>query len=47
MENLMNETIGEVVAENFRTAAVFYKHDIDFCCRGNRVIKDVCEKKKN
>ncbi|HLV61996.1 iron-sulfur cluster repair di-iron protein [Galbibacter sp.] len=45
MENLMNETIGQVVAENFRTAAVFYNHGIDFCCRGNRVINDVCEKK--
>lgn len=41
----MNETIGQVVAENFRTAAVFYNYGIDFCCRGNRIINDVCEKK--
>ncbi len=45
MENLMNETIGQVVAENFRTAAVFYNHGIDFCCRGNRIVNEVCEKK--
>jgi len=44
MENLIDKKIGEVVAENFRTAAVFSNYGIDFCCRGNRIIKDVCEK---
>lgn len=35
--------IGEYVAEDFRTAAVFSKHKIDFCCRGNRSLTEVCE----
>ena len=39
-------TIGEYVAKDFRTAAIFSKYGIDFCCKGNRTIKEACEKKK-
>ena len=42
-----NKTIGEIVAEDFRTAAIFKKHGIDFCCRGGRTIEEACEKKKS
>ena len=38
-------TIGEMVAEDFRTAAVFSQYGIDFCCKGNRTLEEVCEKK--
>lgn len=38
-------TIGEIVTEDFRTAAVFSKHGIDFCCKGDRTLEEVCEKK--
>ncbi len=41
-----NKTIGEIVAADFRTAAIFKKHGIDFCCRGGRTIEEACEKKK-
>jgi regulator of cell morphogenesis and NO signaling len=44
MENLKKETIGSFVAKDFRTAAVFTKYQIDFCCKGNRTINEVCEK---
>lgn len=47
METLQKDTqkqIGQFVAEDFRTAAVFSKHKIDFCCRGNRTLAEVCEK---
>jgi len=44
MENLKNRTIGSFVAEDFRTAAVFSKYRIDFCCKGNRTVSEVCEK---
>ncbi len=44
MENLKNKTIGSFVAEDFRTATVFSKYRIDFCCKGNRTIAEVCEK---
>jgi len=38
-------TIGEFVAHDFRTASIFSKYGIDFCCRGHRTIAEVCEKK--
>ncbi|GAL66079.1 iron-sulfur cluster repair di-iron protein [Jejuia pallidilutea] len=37
--------IGQFVAEDYRTAAVFFKYKIDFCCNGNRTINEACEKK--
>ena len=40
------KTIGDFVAENFRTAEVFKKYHIDFCCKGNRTIEEACENKK-
>jgi regulator of cell morphogenesis and NO signaling len=45
METLEKITIGEYVANDFRTAAVFSKYGIDFCCKGNRTIDEACEKK--
>jgi len=44
MENLKDKTIGSFVAQDFRTAAVFTKYKIDFCCKGNRTLNEVCEK---
>lgn len=44
MENLKNKTVGSFVAQDFRTAAVFTKYQIDFCCKGNRTITEVCDK---
>jgi regulator of cell morphogenesis and NO signaling len=38
--------IGQLVAEDYRTAEVFSKHNIDFCCKGDQTIGAVCEKKK-
>ncbi len=40
-----NEIIGELVAKDYRTASVFKKYGIDFCCQGNRTIDEACEKK--
>ncbi len=45
MNVLAQPTIGEYVAQDFRTAAVFSKYGIDFCCKGNRTIEEACEKK--
>lgn len=44
MENFKDKTIGAFVAQDFRTAAVFSKYQIDFCCKGNRTITEVCKK---
>jgi len=43
--DLTTINIGEIVAQDFRTAAVFKKYGIDFCCKGNRTIEDACSKK--
>ena len=40
-----NQIIGDLVAQDYRTASVFKKHHIDFCCQGNRTITDACVKK--
>lgn len=47
METLHKDSqkqIGQFVAEDFRTAAVFSKYGIDFCCKGDRTIEEVCQK---
>lgn len=41
----MENVIGQLVAKDYRTAAVFEKYGIDFCCKGNRTIDDVCNQK--
>jgi regulator of cell morphogenesis and NO signaling len=35
-------TIREVVATDYRTAAVFQRHGLDFCCNGCRTIEQGC-----
>lgn len=46
MEILEKTTVGEYVAKDFRTAALFSKYGIDFCCKGDRTLEQVCEKKE-
>ena len=44
--NITEQTIvGELVAKDYRTASVFKKYGIDFCCQGNRTINEACQKK--
>ncbi len=48
METLHSDSkkqIGQFVADDFRTAAVFSNYGIDFCCKGDRTIEEVCDKK--
>jgi regulator of cell morphogenesis and NO signaling len=47
METLYKDTkkqIGQFVAEDFRTAAIFNTYGIDFCCKGHRTLEEVCNK---
>ncbi|MBL0910933.1 MAG: iron-sulfur cluster repair di-iron protein [Bacteroidia bacterium] len=43
MEITRNSIIGELVARDYRTASVFQSYGIDFCCRGDRSIEEICE----
>ncbi len=45
MTLLKTKSIGSFVAEDYRTASVFQKHKIDFCCKGGKTIEEVCENK--
>ncbi len=45
MEEILEKTIGQIVADDHRSAAVFAKFGIDFCCNGNRGIDEACEQK--
>lgn len=45
MEIAPTRTIGSIVAEDFRTAAVFSSHGLDFCCKGGRTIDEACRQK--
>lgn len=38
-------TIGEIVAGDFRTAAVFQEFGIDFCCGGRRTVLEACQER--
>lgn len=37
--------IGEIVAKDIKFADVFLKHKIDFCCKGNKSLKEVTTNK--
>src|SRR5690606_13857921 len=43
MEQTLEKTVGQIVAEDYRTAQVFKNHKIDFCCRGNSRLEEVAE----
>lgn len=37
--------VGQIVAHDYRSAGVFSKYGIDFCCQGNKTIREVCIRK--
>jgi len=45
MENVNNKvlTVGEIVANDFRTASIFKESGIDFCCGGKQSIAEACQ----
>lgn len=40
-----DRTIGEFVAEDYRSAQVFESYDIDFCCGGQKTLFEACREK--
>ena len=45
--DLVNDqmTVGQIVANDYRTAEVFEKYRIDFCCQGGTTLDAACQKK--
>lgn len=46
MENLESKTVADIVSANIKTADVFKKYGIDFCCGGGITLDKACEKHK-
>ncbi|MDY0077637.1 MAG: iron-sulfur cluster repair di-iron protein [Bacteroidales bacterium] len=40
-----DQIIGELVAQDYRTATIFKKYGIDFCCLGSTRVNEACDKK--
>ncbi|TWI83090.1 regulator of cell morphogenesis and NO signaling [Lacibacter cauensis] len=45
MQTIAERTVAELVTEDYRTADVFKKYGIDFCCGGKVTVSDICRKK--
>ena len=43
--NINITTVGEIVANDFRSASVFKEAGIDFCCGGKKSIDESCKEK--
>ncbi|MDO8549660.1 MAG: iron-sulfur cluster repair di-iron protein [Ignavibacteria bacterium] len=43
--DLSNFTLSEIVKNNFHTAAIFEKYNLDFCCNGKRTLDNACTEK--
>jgi regulator of cell morphogenesis and NO signaling len=43
--SMKNQTVAQIVTDDFRTAEIFKKHGIDFCCGGKKSISQVCKEK--
>jgi len=42
MENLNSLSLAQIVKSNFKTASVFEKYHLDFCCKGKRSLDQAC-----
>lgn len=45
MENIATQTLGNIVAGNFKAASVFEKYQLDFCCGGKHTLAKACTDK--
>lgn len=45
MKDLAQKTVGQIVAEDYRTSQIFRARGMDFCCGGKKTLSSVCEAK--
>jgi regulator of cell morphogenesis and NO signaling len=45
MKPTAEQTISRIVADDYRAAAIFQRHGLDFCCGGGRSVRDACRAK--
>jgi regulator of cell morphogenesis and NO signaling len=45
-QTLSQKPVGEIVAEDYRTAQVLRSYGLDFCCGGGRTLEKACSSKK-
>src|SRR5699024_9047231 len=43
MEGLKKQSVGQIVADDYRAAKVFENYQIDFCCSGGRSVEEVAK----
>ncbi|HMU45181.1 MAG TPA: iron-sulfur cluster repair di-iron protein [Chitinophagaceae bacterium] len=46
MTELLTQSLAQIVTENHKTASVFEKYHLDFCCKGKRTLKEACVENK-
>ena len=44
-ENILKKSLGEIVTDDFRSAAIFKKAGLDFCCGGKKSLESACAEK--
>lgn len=44
LENIQHESVSKFVTDNYKTAEVFKKYGIDFCCGGRISLGEACDK---
>jgi len=42
MTELRTKTLAQIVNTNYKTASVFEKYNLDFCCKGKRTLQEAC-----
>ena len=45
MNTLPSKTLSQIVTEQYETASIFEKYQLDYCCRGKRSLEEACIEK--
>lgn len=46
MTDFLTKSLAKIVTENHKTANVFEKYQLDFCCKGKRTLQEACKENK-